>query len=204
MESTEPLLARPVRRRQPEVSRRRLLDAAANLIARRGFHDTTIDAVADAAGISRGAIFWHFGTKDDLLNAVIDDVYGGWIESARGIVGDRRGLDAVRVFVEWRRGLLEGQSEMTRLMYVLVAEAMTGRAAAADTLLELHARTTALVTAWLDQASADGELVDVDPGTLSEIIIGSMQGIAQWRLLDPTGIQVEQTHEALLRLISRP
>jgi len=203
MKSTE-LEPRRVRRRQPEVSRRLLLDAAADLFARRGYHDTTIDAVADAAGISRGAIFWHFGCKEDLLTAVIDDVYGSWIDGASEVVGDRRGLEAVRVFVELRRGLLESQPEIVRLMYVLVAEAMTGRAVAAKTVLDLHGHTTSVITAWLDQARAAGELnVDEDPGALSEIIIGSMQGVAQWWLLDPRCVQVDEAHEALLRLLSR-
>src|SRR5690348_15170086 len=120
MKSTE-LEQRRVRRRQPEVSRRLLLDAAGNLFARHGYHNTTIDSVADAAGISRGAIFWYFRSKEALLIAVIDDVFGGFFEDVSEVVGDRQGLDAVRAFVAWRRSSLDSRSEMSRLMYVLIA-----------------------------------------------------------------------------------
>ena len=50
----------------------RLLDAAAEVFARRGFHATTLDEVAAAAGYSKGAVYSNFAGKDALFLALVD------------------------------------------------------------------------------------------------------------------------------------
>jgi AcrR family transcriptional regulator len=49
----------------------RILDAAARLALRYGFDKTTVDDIAREAGISKGAVYLHFASKDDLLEALI-------------------------------------------------------------------------------------------------------------------------------------
>ena len=65
----EPLT--PERRR--ELTRRHLLDAAAQEFARQGFHGASLDAVAAAAGFTKGAVYSNFASKAELFLAVIDD-----------------------------------------------------------------------------------------------------------------------------------
>ncbi|HNG58070.1 MAG TPA: helix-turn-helix domain-containing protein, partial [Solirubrobacterales bacterium] len=48
-------------REQSEISRQKLLDAAAIVFARQGFHKASLQAIGEEAGISRGSIVWHFG-----------------------------------------------------------------------------------------------------------------------------------------------
>lgn len=53
-------------------TRARLLEAAADLFARRGFHGVSTDAVADAADRTSGALYAHFGAKENLLLALVN------------------------------------------------------------------------------------------------------------------------------------
>jgi AcrR family transcriptional regulator len=62
-------LTRAERRRQ---TRARLLDAAGQVFARRGFHAATVDEVAEAAGYTKGAVYSNFATKDELFLALLD------------------------------------------------------------------------------------------------------------------------------------
>src|SRR5919197_4909016 len=62
----------PERRRQ--LTRDALLDAAAVVFARRGFHGASLEEIADTAGFTRGAIYKNFADKEDLLLAVWDRV----------------------------------------------------------------------------------------------------------------------------------
>lgn len=55
-------------------TRNRLLDAAEDVFYREGYARTTLDAVAEAAGMTRGAVYWHFKNKSDLFNAMCDRV----------------------------------------------------------------------------------------------------------------------------------
>ena len=57
-------------------TRARLLDAAAELFGRDGFHATSIDAVADAADRTSGSVYAHFGGKPGLLEALLDSWEG--------------------------------------------------------------------------------------------------------------------------------
>jgi len=65
----EPLT--PARRR--EMTRRHLLDAAAVVFARDGFHGASLDDVAATAGFTKGAVYSNFKSKEDLFLALFDD-----------------------------------------------------------------------------------------------------------------------------------
>ena len=84
----EPLT--PARRR--EMTRRHLLDAAAAVFARDGFHGASLDDVAATAGFTKGAVYSNFKSKEDLFLAVLDDHF----EQERGEVQHALGepLDA--------------------------------------------------------------------------------------------------------------
>ncbi|HEY8606123.1 MAG TPA: TetR family transcriptional regulator [Noviherbaspirillum sp.] len=55
-------------------TRNHLLDAAEQVFHRAGYARTTLEAVAEAAGLTRGAIYWHFKNKSDLFNAMCERV----------------------------------------------------------------------------------------------------------------------------------
>jgi len=76
----------PARTKAPRVDRRTraakaegrdaredLLDAAVRVFARRGYREAGVDEIAAEAGCSKGAIYWHFGSKEDLLTALLDE-----------------------------------------------------------------------------------------------------------------------------------
>src|SRR6476646_7446205 len=65
----EPLT--PERRRA--MTRQHLLDAAAIVFTRNGFHGSTLDEVASTAGFTKGAVYSNFTSKDDLFLALLDD-----------------------------------------------------------------------------------------------------------------------------------
>lgn len=60
------------RTRDPEKTRERILDAAQALILDHGYGSTTVDAVVNRAGITKGAFFHHFGSKADLARALVE------------------------------------------------------------------------------------------------------------------------------------
>lgn len=62
-----------VARAQGRDARAALLDAAARVFAQRGFREASVDEVAAQAGFSKGAVYWHFETKDDLFFALLEE-----------------------------------------------------------------------------------------------------------------------------------
>lgn len=62
-------------------ARARLLAAAAKLIAERGYRAASVDEIAAGAGFSKGAVYWHFSSKEELLHTLIDERLRGRTEA---------------------------------------------------------------------------------------------------------------------------
>ena len=62
------------RRREPDVTRERLLKAAFEEIYRRGFQAASLETILKEAGVTKGALYHHFPDKAALGHAVVDDI----------------------------------------------------------------------------------------------------------------------------------
>jgi TetR/AcrR family transcriptional regulator, transcriptional repressor for nem operon len=62
------------RRREPDVTREKLLQAAFDEIYRRGFQSASLETILEQAGVTKGALYHHFPDKASLGYAVVDDV----------------------------------------------------------------------------------------------------------------------------------
>ncbi|MDQ4147691.1 MAG: TetR family transcriptional regulator [Pseudomonadota bacterium] len=65
---------------EAQATREGLLDAAEEEFLEQGVSRTTLDSIAQRAGVTRGAIYWHFRNKTDLFNAMLDRVQLPMIE----------------------------------------------------------------------------------------------------------------------------
>ena len=71
----------PARRKRAdgELSRERILDAATEIAAERGYEGASIALVSAKCGLPASSIYWHFTNKDDLIAAVIERSFGDWL-----------------------------------------------------------------------------------------------------------------------------
>jgi TetR/AcrR family acrAB operon transcriptional repressor len=78
-----------VRRTKEEAqeTRNRLLDTAEHVFNERGVSRTSLAEIAESAGLTRGAIYWHFKNKLDLFNAMMERVTLPMEEMTEGFVG---------------------------------------------------------------------------------------------------------------------
>ena len=67
------------KRADGELSRERILDAATEIAAERGYEGTSIALVSKKCGLPASSIYWHFKDKDDLIAAVIERSFAGWL-----------------------------------------------------------------------------------------------------------------------------
>jgi AcrR family transcriptional regulator len=66
------------KRADGELSRERILDAASEIAAERGYEGTSIALVSAKCGLPASSIYWHFKDKDDLIAAVIERSFANW------------------------------------------------------------------------------------------------------------------------------
>jgi AcrR family transcriptional regulator len=105
------------------ASRRKIIDAAAALMAERGFAGTSIAAVSERSGLPSGSIYWHFDSKEALLGAVVEEGARRWFESLRSD-DPRSGDPAARAtaLLEAAAISLEQQPEFLRLLLLIALE----------------------------------------------------------------------------------
>jgi AcrR family transcriptional regulator len=58
---------------EKKSSRERLLEAAAKVFAERGYEAASVNEIAAAAGLSKGAVYWNFSSKDELFHALLEE-----------------------------------------------------------------------------------------------------------------------------------
>ena len=81
-----------------ERTRRRLVDGAAQVVAERGFHDASVDLIAAKAGLSIGALYSAFSSKDEVLFAVFE-THLRWFEESLRDATDAP--DVTKALTDW-------------------------------------------------------------------------------------------------------
>jgi TetR/AcrR family transcriptional regulator len=90
MRSRSAAAPKPVRHRSSGLqTRAEIVAAAERFFAERGFEATRLDDIAAEVGIRRAAIFYHFGDKQELYAAVLDEVFRDWSLPSGGSAAER-------------------------------------------------------------------------------------------------------------------
>ncbi|OMB92869.1 TetR/AcrR family transcriptional regulator [Mycobacterium colombiense] len=85
------------RERRLEHTRGLLLDAAEDIFARKGLSGAALEDIADAAGYTRGAIYSHFGAKEELFLAVIDRQRQRFLDGFTDVIQSYRRLGDIDI-----------------------------------------------------------------------------------------------------------
>lgn len=111
--------------RQPEETRQKLVAAARALILERGFTGAGVDQICAAAGVTKGAFFHHFKSKDEIGRAALDDwaAFGMGIYASAKADPARYPLDHVHKFIDIMIGFMrESESPVTCVVGMMSQE----------------------------------------------------------------------------------
>lgn len=75
--------------KEASVRRDEILDVAEALFTANGYDNTTISAIIESAGIARGTVYYHFKSKEDVLNALVERHGQRLLDAARRIASDK-------------------------------------------------------------------------------------------------------------------
>jgi AcrR family transcriptional regulator len=91
--------AAPEREPRRGATRASIIDATVSLIADRGFSATSVDDIAAAAGVAKGSVYYNFGSKSALFEAVIVEGVGRLTTALRGACAGKDGREAMEALV---------------------------------------------------------------------------------------------------------
>ena len=174
---------------EAEQTRRALLDAGLRVFGRQGFAATTLEDIAREAAVTRGAIYWHFGGKAELYQALMEERFG----PANALLGeilsaDQPPLAKLRLLLVRTLEYLEEDAgyravlELTLFKSEATPDLAAGIAAKAQATRALRASLAALIQAGV---AAGALRPSVEPDAAALAVIGLLNGVAATWLLDP-------------------
>jgi TetR/AcrR family acrAB operon transcriptional repressor len=108
---------------EAEQTRRRIMQAALRTFHRRGIARTTLEQIARAARVTRGAIYWHFSGKEALLRAIRDDVSLPLVDQSDFTLLEAAAAEPLERIDRFLRDLLNAvvEDEHTRLVFAVMS-----------------------------------------------------------------------------------
>jgi TetR/AcrR family transcriptional regulator len=158
-----------------EQRHQELVREALRAFGARGYDGTTLEAVAEAAGVRKQTLLYYFQTKEDLFDACVDDLIDGLERSLRRVLGGpEEGLDRVESVIRTLFRLAEHWPEFPLFMREAARRSPQVVQRIADALEPF--RKAAL--AFLERGMSAGEFRRQDPGlllfTLYTAVVGSL------------------------------
>jgi AcrR family transcriptional regulator len=198
---------------QREASRRRLLDAALDILADQGYRGLTVKQVGDRAGVSRGMVNYHFSSKAGLVEAVVTDIREVFVDRLRSLpgYGEMSGLEAVLAkFDQFFARLAEpAPGVRARALLVLLVEAVGGSGGTRSIMAGHLDLVRTGIEIDLRRGIADGSIrPDVDIVPQAFLLESIARGVLLQYQVDTARTPLPEiasaAREALLRMLAAP
>lgn len=175
--------------RRPEVrgtARERLLDAAAHVFAEKGYLGASIDDIAHAAGVTKGAVYWSFPSKQEFFYALLEERVDRQVRAFLDLVENANSdEETIRVVSRGLMAMVDDQRELFLLMEEYRLLAVREPELRERYLERTHELREAFVRAIEAHHAHMGVPLTTDVNQLAAGMAGLANGIAADRLLDP-------------------
>ena len=194
------------RRKQLGVeSRRRIVDAAAALMAERGFAGTSIAAVSQRSGLPSGSIYWHFESKEALLAAVMEEGARRWFEALPRIddLPTEPGARIAALF-DVSESSLEAHPEFLRLLLLIALERRDVDPASLAVIRRVRERALDSIRRMLAVLLAPLKLRDARriADEFARLVLVVSDGAFVAQHIDPDQSDVRRSYELLRRALT--
>jgi AcrR family transcriptional regulator len=161
------------------ATRDKILQAAREVFAEKGYHRALVDDIVRASQTSKGAVYHHFPNKEALFLALVDEFAGRLAEAVAAAIGRAHGaLGKVEAAVT---AGLETFARHRDLARILLLESVSLGPAYQSKRQEVHGRFAALIQTHLDEAVAEGSIPTVDTHVATLAWLGALNEIVvQW------------------------
>lgn len=173
-------------------SRQRLIDATIRLLPKRGYARTSLVEIGREAGVSRGLVTHHFGSKEACMMAVAEHI-GKSVEE-RINQADLHGLDALDRTIDVYFDASRSEDSIALALFIILMESVTSAPALRPAVAKYNARIREFLSDLLTSATEpDGSLLDRhDADALAVLVEALLRGVALQWLADPQGIELDQ------------
>lgn len=159
------------------TTRQRILNAAIQVFANKGYHDTRVDEIVEASETSKGAVYFHFPSKQEIFLGLVDE-FAELLQKQmeQAIHAEKGGVNQVDAALQSCLGTF---GKYQKLAKIFLVQAVGLGTVFEQKRQEIHNRFITLVKKYLDEAVADGDIPAIDTevaayawmGAINEVVI---------------------------------
>ena len=162
-----------------EATRRRILDAALEVFAERGYHEAVVDEIVRVSRTSKGAFYFHFPSKQEIFLRLVDELLERLSQKAEAAIaradGDEAKVDAALGAV------FDAFSGHRQLAKILLVDVVGLGRAFDQKLLASHGRLALVIQRYLDEAVAEGHIPPLDTELAAAVWLGAInEVVVRW------------------------
>lgn len=172
-----------------EETRARIIESAIKLFSNRGFNAASVDDICAEAGMSKGAFYHHFESKQALFLALLD----GWLQTIDNAIEASKDKTAPETFMQMTEAfpsIFATAGEGLPMFFEFWLQASRDKKVW-EASIAPYRRYHKYFTSLIKKGIEEGSFVEVDPELASRMIVSTAMGLFLQSLLDPQGAKWE-------------
>jgi AcrR family transcriptional regulator len=180
-----------------------ILEAARKVFAKKGFDQTTVDAIAAAAGIAKGTLYLYFRSKRDIyVEALKRDVLQLHRQTSERVAAAASIRDKIRAFISTRVTYLEQNRDFFKIYYAEF-KSVAPLASAPRGFRDMYLEHAGMLERVLRDAVEQGDLRNICPRATAFRIYDMTLGLIAQRLLGWSNASADEDVDSLFDLLWR-
>ena len=169
--------------RKGEATKLLIKEKAYILFARKGFKEVTMKDICEAAGLSRGGLYGHYGSTEQIFKEIIDDLMGRQDEEF--LTGMEAGISAVKILDSVLERYLDEMTDSDSSLSVAIYEffSMKNRNTEGNAIYEQYLFSAKMWKKLIRYGIDRGEFNHVDVQAVFDLIVFSYQGVRMYSRL---------------------
>jgi AcrR family transcriptional regulator len=184
-----------------EETRARIIESAVKLFSNRGYNVASVDDICAEAGISKGAFYHHFESKQALSLALLD----GWLQTIDNAIETSKDKTAPETFMQMTEAfpyIFETAGESLPMFLEFWLQASRDKKIW-EASIAPYRRYHKYFTLLIKKGVEEGSFVEVNPELAARMIVATAMGLLMQSLLDPKGAKWEKVaRESTTMLLS--
>jgi AcrR family transcriptional regulator len=184
-------------------TRQDCITAAIQVFARKGFHRAKLDDIAEAAGVTRGALYWHYRTKEAFLIAVLETFNAIWSRKTLANF-PLRGRADLLISRWFRRFALDNRKVpwLNRLGFIVALDAENIDPRVSEIIAEIEGTNRWFFTSLVRHGQSSGVFEGrINADQAGAVLATTQSGILASWYQDPDGYDLEHLADSMVRIV---
>lgn len=180
---------------QSEETREKILKASTDLLISRSYVGTTISAIAENVGLTKGALYHHFNSKDDLVLEIVKSVKQSWFQFVgRKVLLQNSSVDRLQALFAYHSHFLKKDPAMCLVLSSLLSEMEILNPAILNEITGIYSDMLSFIQKIIEKGQRNGEL---QPDLHVKNTAFTLVGMLRWMGCSPLFRLLDFKHDDL-------